>query len=246
MTSQAWPKVVPPLTPEQTAISNDFMRYWHEVLPRQYGLVDHFNHRYPVKRAPRGFLRTLEIGAGLGTHLEYERLTPEQECNYVALELRENMAMRIRQRFQRVQACVGDCQAQLPFADGYFDRILAIHVLEHLPNLPAAVREMRRLCQSERGVFSVVIPCEGGLAYGLARRISAQRLFEKRYGQSYAWFIEREHLNQPHEILDELNRHFEIIHRAWFPLGVPSVELNLCIGLTLRPKTAGAETQRSA
>src|SRR2546423_2965701 len=84
----SWPKVIPPLTPEQKAVSDDFMRYWHEVLPKHFGLVDHFNHTYPVQHAPARFHCTLEIGAGLGTHLQYEQLTPEQEQNYVALELR--------------------------------------------------------------------------------------------------------------------------------------------------------------
>src|SRR5438477_6233065 len=94
--ASSWPKVVAPLTPEQKAISDDFMRYWHEVLPKRFGIVDDFNHQYAVKRTPQNFLHTLEIGAGLGTHLQYERLTAEQECNYVALELRENMAEKIR------------------------------------------------------------------------------------------------------------------------------------------------------
>ncbi len=242
MKAGTWPKIIPPLTPEQKAISDDFMRYWHEVLPKHFGVLDAFNHRYPVKHAPKQFLRTLEIGAGLGTHLEYERLTLEQEQNYVALELRENMAEKIRSRFPKVRTAVADCQEHLPFSDGHFERVLAIHVLEHLPNLPAALREVHRVCNPLQGIFSVVIPCEGGCAYGLARRISAQRLFENRYHQSYDWFIQREHINRPREILDALAEHFETLHRAWFPLLVPSVELNLCIGLTLRPKRAGTQT----
>jgi SAM-dependent methyltransferase len=181
-------------------------------------------------------LRTLEIGAGIGGHIPYEKLTPEQERNYHALELRENMASQIRARFPNVQACVGDCQQRLHFVTGDFDRIIAIHVLEHLPNLPAAVREMRRLCDPDRGVASVVIPCEGGLAYGLARRLSAQRIFENRYGQPYRWFIEREHINHPGEILRELAECFSVTHCRFFPLGIRSITLNLCIGLTLKPK----------
>ena len=82
----------------------------------------------------------------------------------------------------------------------------------------------------------MVIPCEGGWAYSLARKISAQRLFENRYHQSYDWFIRREHINRPREIMAALAENFETVHRAWFPLGVPSIALNLCIGLTLRPK----------
>lgn len=241
-----WPKSIPPLTPEQARISDDFMKHWHEVLPSCYGLVDSFNHRYPVEHAPETFLRTLELGAGSGTHLEYETLTPEQRANYYALELRNNMADEIRRRFPGVQTEVADCQQELRFADGYFDRILAIHVLEHLPNLPATIREMHRLCHPTRGTFSVVIPCEGGAAYSLARRISAQRVFERRYKQSYRWFIEREHVNRPHEIMAELSPYFEIAHRSWFPLLLPLVNMNLCIGLTLRAKPGRIQRERAA
>src|SRR5688500_18806706 len=176
--SRKWPKYVPPLTPEQREISNDFMKYWHKLLPRHFSIVERFNHGYPVWHAPRNFKTTLEIGAGLGEHIIHEPLTEEQTRNYHTLELRENMSRAIKIRFPKVQAVTGDCQQRLEqFPDGYFDRILAVHVLEHLPNLPAAIRESYRLCNKERGVFSVVIPCEGSPAYTMARRISAQRLF---------------------------------------------------------------------
>lgn len=234
-----WPKVLAPLTPEQQIISNDFMKHWHEVLASrsQFGLIEQFNHGYSVKHAPKEFLRTLEIGAGIGEHLKYEKFTPEQKRNYVALEIRENMAAQIQARHPEITTQVADCQQTLPFPDDHFDRVLAIHVLEHLPNLPSAVKELHRLCNKKQGTFSVVIPCEGGMAYGLARRISAQRIFERRYKQSYKWFIEREHLNQPHEILHELKPYFTIEHQSYFPLLVPVIHLNLCIGLTLRPRS---------
>ncbi len=238
MAKSPWPKTFPPLSPEQEAIRDDFMKYWHEVLPRRFGIIDRFNHTYPVRTRPATFLRTLEIGAGIGEHLEYEKLTPEQRKNYYALELRPNMSAEIQRRFPEVQTITGDCQKRLPFPDGFFDRVLAIHVLEHLPDLPATVREMHRLCNKSEGVFSIVIPCEGSLAYTLARKISAQRLFEKRYKQSYRWFIEREHINRPEEILGELAPYFEIEERSFFPLPIPLVFCNLVIGLTLRPRRA--------
>jgi hypothetical protein len=65
-----WPKRFAPLTLDQERISDDFMHYWHEVLPKRYGIVDEFNHRYVVKNAPERFFRTLEIGAGIGEHLK--------------------------------------------------------------------------------------------------------------------------------------------------------------------------------
>ena len=233
-----WPKVFPELTDEQKIISNDFMRHWHEVLASRqyYSLIEKFNHGYPINHIPHDFLRTLEIGAGLGEHIHYEKLSSLQRKNYVALELRENMAIKIREQHPDITTHVGDCQQRLPFPDNQFERILAIHVLEHLPNLPAAIKEMHRLCHKDKGYFSIVIPCEGGLAYSLARKISAQRTFEKRYKQPYKWFIEREHINQPAEIFAELAPYFYIQHRSFFPLFVPVINLNLCIGMTLRPK----------
>lgn len=236
MSEQTWPKTFPPLSAEQELIRDDFMKYWHEVLPRRFGVIDRFNHNYPVRHRPEHFLRTLEIGAGIGEHLEYEQLTPEQQANYHALELRENMSAEIRRRFPNVKTLTADCQKRLPFADDYFDRVLAIHVLEHLPNLPAAIVELYRVCNKEHGVFSIVIPCEGSLAYTLARRCSAQRIFEKRYRQPYKWFIEREHINRPREILDVLAPYFVASHKSFFPLRIPALFCNLVIGITLQPR----------
>jgi SAM-dependent methyltransferase len=231
-----WPKAVPELTPEQKRISDDFMKYWLEILPQRYGLLDAFNHGYAVDHAANAFRTTLEIGAGNGEHLYYEKLSPEQRASYFAVDIRANVLAELRRRHPDVQCVEGNCQERMNFPDGFFDRIIAIHVLEHLPNLPAAIDELHRLCNRDHGFLSVVIPCEGGLAYALARKISSERLFRKRYGQPYKWFIEREHLNRPREILSELQAHFRIIHRRFFPLRVPVVSANLVIGITLRPR----------
>lgn len=231
-----WPKSLPPLTLQQQEINDDFVKYWHEVLPRRFGFVDRFNHLYPVKHAPLSFLNTLEVGAGLGEHLQYEKLSSAQLSNYVAVDIRQNMIDELRKRYPQVVGIVADCQERLPYVTDHFDRVLAIHVLEHLPNLPAAVKELHRVCHKDHGILSIVIPCEGSLAYLLARRISAQRIFEKRYKQSYRWFIEREHLSRPFEIFEELAPYFEMDSSSYFPLPVKAAFCNLCIGATLRPR----------
>jgi SAM-dependent methyltransferase len=239
MQSSRWPKVLPPLTAEQEKISDDFMKYWHQELAgrSRYNLIEAFNHNFPVNHSRRNFKTTLELGAGLGEHLKHEKLTPEQEENYYANEFRENMAAEIRKRFPRVQTVVGDCQQRFAFADGFFDRILAIHVLEHLPNLPAAICECYRLLNKERGRFLIVIPCEGSPAYSLARKVSAERAYKKRYGGSYKWFYTREHINVPHEIFAELAPYFAIETRSFFPLPfLPFTFSNLVIGLSLAPR----------
>jgi SAM-dependent methyltransferase len=230
-----WPKVLPPLDPEQQRINDDFMLYWHEVFATKLGFADRWNHRYVVRHAPRVFTRTLEIGAGLGEHIAWEKLNPKQESEYVAIELRESMAQKMRVRFPRITVMVADVQEGLPFPDNYFDRVVAVHVLEHLPNLPMAIREVHRVCTCD-ATLSVVIPCEGSAATTIARRVSAQRLYERRYGCSYELFIRREHINLPHEITEELLQFFGITHRSFFQVPLPIVWCNLFIGMTLRPR----------
>jgi ubiquinone/menaquinone biosynthesis C-methylase UbiE len=236
VTQRKWPKIFPDLTEEQIKISDDHMKRWHEAVAsnKKFAFYEKFNHGYPIKHSSDNFLSTLEIGAGLGEHLMYEKLTTLQKENYVALELREIMAEKIRQRFLDISVCVADCQTTLPYPDNHFDRIIAIHVLEHLPNLPAALKELNRVCKPQ-GQLLVVIPCEGGALYSLVRKFSAQRMFEKRYKQSYKAYIEREHVNKPYEIMEELACYFYKKNTQYFPFLLPSVNSNLCIGMTLQP-----------
>ena len=66
MQTAKWPKVLPVLTPEQQQRSDQFMKLWHELLPNRYGMIEKFNHSFPVKFSNPGFTTTLEVGAGLG------------------------------------------------------------------------------------------------------------------------------------------------------------------------------------
>jgi hypothetical protein len=63
-----------------------------------------------------------------------------------------------------------------------------------------------------------------------------KRLFEREFGRDYDWFIRSEHINLPWEITSELEKRFRIADTHYFPLRVPSVKLNLIIGLTMRPR----------
>jgi SAM-dependent methyltransferase len=237
MPTGKWPKILPPMTPEQAQISDAFMRLWHRELPRRFGLIEKFNHNFPVKHSHPGFKTTIEIGAGLGEHIVYEKLTPEQERNYYAVELRDNMACEIRRRFPNVKVIAGDCQARMDVADGFFDRYIGVHVLEHLPNLPACIREAHRILSKDRGQMLVVIPCEGSPAYSIARKISAERVYNRHFEGGYGWLISREHINRPREILAELKPYFTVEKKAMFPLPfLPFIFNNLCIGLLLKPR----------
>ena len=85
------------------------------------------------------------------------------------------------------------------------------------------------------GLFSIVIPCDPGIAYEFARKISSERIFRKRYKMPYMWLMRREHINSPAEVMSVLKEGFEEIDRTYFPLNmIPLVSANLCVGLTYR------------
>ena len=86
-----FPKKILKLTSEQKLIKDDFMEHWLKVLRKKYGIVDKFNHNSVVKSMPKNFLKTLEIGAGIGEHLNYEKLNDNQKKNYYAMDIRENL-----------------------------------------------------------------------------------------------------------------------------------------------------------
>jgi hypothetical protein len=82
------------------------------------------------------------------------------------------------------------------------------------------------------GVLAAVIPCEGGFAYRLGRRLTTQRVFERRYGVPYDWHVRAQHPNRPGELFEEIAKRFAIRDRTFFPLRVPIVHANLVIGIT--------------
>ncbi len=229
----SWPKNPPPITKEQQKLQQDFLRIWHEVLPKKYGMIEKFNHANPIvaNSVKAGKCTTLEIGAGLGEHLIYEDLKNQ---DYTALEIRQDFVDTIKNRFPNVSAIVGDIQGNIDLPDNKFDRILGIHVLEHLRNLPSALKEIKRMLKPD-GTFAVVIPCEGGLAYQIARRISAQRIFEKKFKIPYGPIIKNEHVSDAWEIMHELKKYFTIEKSSYWPLLIPLTPCNLVIALSCKP-----------
>lgn len=79
----------------------------------------------------------LDAGCGPGQYLPP---LVERVRGAIALDIAHVRAVEI----DLVPALVGDVQA-LPFPDGTFDAALAMHMLYHVPDIPAAVRELRRV-----------------------------------------------------------------------------------------------------
>lgn len=225
-----WPKVPPPLSNAQKDAREKFMMLWHQELPNKYAMIEKFNHGYPAKQPVKNGSRTLEIGAGIGGHAAHEDLSKQ---DYHFMEYREEFCEELRKKFSPDRVWQGDIQARQQWPDKYFDRVIAIHVLEHLPNLPLALKEIHRLLKDD-GVFDVVIPCEGGMAHTFARSISAARLFKKNFGMDFGPIHKNEHLSTYPEIKEECRRFFKVSKERFFPLVLPIHSINLVSGFRLR------------
>ncbi len=243
-TPSIWPKRPPALTVEQERAREAFVALWHRELPVKYLMIERFNHGFVSQLPLAPSSRTLEVGAGLGAHSKFEDL---QRQDYYCLEYREEFCRELKTLFPPDRVRCGDIEQRQPWPDAFFDRIVIIHVLEHLRNLPAAISEIGRLLKPS-GVLDVVIPCEGGLAYSLARKISAERLFRRHFHMDYTPIIRSEHVSTYDEIMDELDRSFTASARSYFPLKVPISTINLVVALRLerRPDGADAPTPTAA
>jgi SAM-dependent methyltransferase len=227
-----WPKQPPPLTPEQQRAREGFVKLWHQRLPRKYSAIESFNHGSVARMPIAPGTRTLEIGAGLGAHSKFEDLSKQ---DYHVLEYREAFCVELRKVFPADHVHCADIQQRQPWPDGFFDRIVAIHVLEHLPNLPIALDEIRRLL-SPNGSFDIVLPCEGGFAYSIARRVSAERLFRRHFHMDYTPIVRNEHVSTLDEIEFELRERFTTTSGAYFPLKVPILTINLVVAYRCTPR----------
>ena len=97
------------------------------------------------------------------------------------------------------QAMQGDLGC-LPFRDRSFDRVFCLETLEHVPDMPGAVRELQRVLKEE-GTLIITIPLE--LGFSVLLKQSVARLFFGAYRGSYTW---REIWNAFRGRLDQVER----------------------------------------
>ncbi|PWW00226.1 methyltransferase family protein [Hoeflea marina] len=194
------------------------------VMRRSHSLIeDEFS-------SDRHFSDVLEVGAGSGIHLSFVRhsfdsytMTDGYEPMLAQLE-----AVRDRSGNPNVRVELKDA-ARLDYPDNTFDRLIATHVLEHMPSAHMVLEEWKRVVKPG-GVISVVVPCDPGMAWRLGRYFGP-RAAAKRRGIDYDYIQALEHVNSITNLNAITDHHFADQRKYWWPLRFEQTDLNLILGI---------------
>lgn len=168
----------------------------------------------------------IEVGAGPGVHLEFVRHSFDE---YFVTDLRRDMIRKAKRKYASKREkrifYIQENAAHLSFKNDRFDRLIAIHVLEHLQEPHEVLAEWARVVSS-RGIITIVIPCDPGLLWRIGRHFGPRRNAFK-FGLEYDYWMAREHINSAYNIINLIRYYFDRVQETWFPTRLPSVDLNL-------------------
>ena len=155
-------------------------------------------HLLPRRRSER----LLEIGYGSGIFmLELARVCDELYGIDIHDEPRQVEEVLARYGCHP-QLFTGDA-AELPFADQYFDCVVAVSALEFIDDLAAACREVRRVLRTD-GSFIVVTPNQSPVV-DLGLKVLTGESARRDYGDRRL------------RVLTTLRQHFEVKEARYFP-----------------------------
>jgi ubiquinone/menaquinone biosynthesis C-methylase UbiE len=174
--------------------------------------------------------RILEVGTGTGAHLAF--VDPDyatylmSDLNPAVLEVAKTKA----EQLGAGEASTAVASAlDLPYEDASFDRLIAAHVLEHLPEPHRALKEWRRVVRPG-GAISILIPTDPGFAWRMGRHFGPRRQAMAR-GLPYDYIMAREHVNACVNLLALIRHYFPERSEHWWPFRLPSVDLNLLVAI---------------
>jgi phosphatidylethanolamine/phosphatidyl-N-methylethanolamine N-methyltransferase len=201
----------------------------HNVDKTLAGKLLQKSHRLLEASLPSNFegQEILEVGAGSGHHFSYLNRGVKK---YVMTDGSDFMLQVALKRYKN-EVALGKLIIEkqdankLSYNDGIFDRLIATHVLEHIPNPVFALREWNRVVR-KGGIISLVLPCDPGLLWRLGRSLGPRRN-ATRLGLPYDYLQAAEHVNSIFNLIVFIRYHFDEISEFWYPsrLSIPDVNL---------------------
>jgi SAM-dependent methyltransferase len=169
------------------------------------------------------FSRILEIGGGIGEHLDFILHDFEE---YLLTDLRIPTLDNEFVKDPRV-VCKVENAEQLTFPDKSFDRVISTCLLHHVNQPEKVLEEILRVLKIE-GVATIFLPCDPGLLVRLLRNLTTARKAKKSGFRGYDLMISREHRNHFISLLHMTKYVFRErkIRVTYFPFRIPSWNMN--------------------
>lgn len=202
------------------SLAGRMLRGSHKIIERKFSGGQHFS-------------RVAEVGAGTGQHLQFVR---HQFDEYLMTDFSIDMLRQVdfsdsSGHAHKVKVSREDATS-LSFPDQSIDRLIATHVLEHLPEPHLVLREWNRVVRPG-GWISVVLPCDPGVLWRLGRTMGPRRR-ATRMGIAYDYVMAREHINSITNLVALVRHYFEDVEEIWSPMGLPVSDLNLFYACHIR------------
>ena len=174
----------------------------HALLERDYG-------------ADARFENVIEVGAGSGIHFGFVRHAFEK---YVMCDASQEILDTIEVPAgleDRVETRVVDATA-LPYDDDSLDRLIATHVLEHIPAPHNVLQEWARVVKPG-GVLSIILPCDPGLLWRFGRTLGPRKAGISA-GLPYDYYMATEHINSIQNLTTIIESLFPVKRTRWWPM----------------------------
>lgn len=197
----------------QSSLQNWVMRAGHRLAERPFAEDMHFEN-------------VLEVGAGTGEHIPFVRHSFNRyvvtDADSVALSIAEKKVSA-----QQAEKFIFETQTgeRLPYPDQSFDRLIAAHLLEHIPHPHLALKEWQRVLKPG-GVLTLLLPTDPGMLWRFGRHLGPRRR-ALELGIQYDYVQAREHINSCFNLRALLRHYHPRLQEAWWPLPVPVIDLNL-------------------
>lgn len=138
----------------------------------------------------KGNERVLDVGCGSGSFLrQIARLFPE--TSLVGMDISSGMFTASREELQHEAAnlifIAGDVQ-NLPYGNESFDRVVAQHMLYHVPNIDQAVQEIARVLTHDGLTIITANSTESRPMYRTLKSIAARAMNRPEYPDSRSRF----------------------------------------------------------
>lgn len=174
-----------------------------------------------------GLETILEVGAGSGHHFPYVN---KNFSKYILTDGSAGMLAISSEKYaDEISSGLVSIEQQdatkLNYPNASVDRLIATHVLEHLPNPVNVLKEWNRVVKPG-GLISIALPCDPGLLWRIGRHFGPRRNAQ-RLGLAYDYLQAAEHINSIFNLKVFIRHHFECLSESWYPAKVPMPDFNL-------------------